>query len=34
MERYIIKGGYRLTGEVEVGGFKNAALPIIAAALL
>lgn len=34
MERYIIKGGHRLTGEVEVGGFKNAALPIIAATLL
>ncbi len=34
MERYIIKGGHKLTGEVEVGGFKNAALPIIAASLL
>lgn len=34
MERYIIKGGHRLSGEVEIGGFKNAALPIIAASLL
>lgn len=34
MEKYIIKGGNVLSGEISVGGFKNAALPIIAAALL
>lgn len=34
MNKYIVKGGNILSGEVEVGGFKNAALPIIAAALL
>lgn len=34
MEKYIIKGGNVLSGEVNIGGFKNAALPIIAATLL
>jgi len=34
MDKYIIKGGNVLTGEVQIGGFKNAALPIIAASLL
>ena len=34
MEQYIIKGGHPLVGEVEIGGAKNAALPIIAAALM
>ena len=34
MEQYIIKGGNPLVGEVEIGGAKNAALPIIAAALM
>ncbi|MDR0991283.1 MAG: UDP-N-acetylglucosamine 1-carboxyvinyltransferase [Ruminococcus sp.] len=34
MERYIIKGGRRLTGEISVSGAKNAAVAIIPAALL
>ena len=32
MEQYIIKGGISLNGEVEIGGAKNAALAILAAA--
>jgi UDP-N-acetylglucosamine 1-carboxyvinyltransferase len=34
MEQYIIKGGTQLKGEVSVGGYKNAALGIIAAAIM
>ncbi|MBE5868256.1 MAG: UDP-N-acetylglucosamine 1-carboxyvinyltransferase [Lachnospiraceae bacterium] len=34
MEQYVIKGGNPLVGEVEIGGAKNAALPIIAASLM
>lgn len=34
MERYIIKGGNALNGEVEIGGAKNAALGLLAAAIL
>ncbi|MCR5254967.1 MAG: UDP-N-acetylglucosamine 1-carboxyvinyltransferase [Acetatifactor sp.] len=34
MEQYAIKGGSPLVGEVEIGGAKNAALPILAAALM
>ncbi len=34
MDRLVIEGGNRLRGEVTVSGAKNAALPIIAAALL
>ena len=34
MEQYAIKGGNPLVGEVEIGGAKNAALPILAAALM
>lgn len=34
MDQYIIKGGNPLVGEVEIGGAKNAALPIIAAAIM
>lgn len=34
MNRYIIKGGTPLTGEVEIGGAKNAALGIVAAAIM
>ena len=34
MEQYIIKGGTPLVGEVEIGGAKNAALAIIAAAIM
>jgi UDP-N-acetylglucosamine 1-carboxyvinyltransferase len=32
--QYVIEGGHRLTGTIEPSGNKNAALPIIAAALL
>ncbi|MBE5922018.1 MAG: UDP-N-acetylglucosamine 1-carboxyvinyltransferase [Lachnospiraceae bacterium] len=34
MEQYIISGGKPLIGEVEIGGAKNAALAIIAAAVM
>ncbi len=34
MEQYAIKGGNPLVGEVEIGGAKNAALPIIAASIM
>ncbi|SHJ94789.1 UDP-N-acetylglucosamine 1-carboxyvinyltransferase [Hespellia stercorisuis] len=34
MEQYIIKGGSPLKGEVEIGGAKNAALAILAAAIM
>ena len=34
MEQYIIKGGVPLVGEVEIAGAKNAALPILAAAIM
>ena len=34
MERFFIEGGRRLVGEVEVSGAKNAALKMVAAALL
>ncbi len=34
MEQYAIKGGNPLVGEIEIGGAKNAALPIIAASLM
>lgn len=34
MERYIVKGGNPLVGSVEISGAKNAALGIIAAAIL
>lgn len=34
MEQYIIKGGKPLAGEVAIGGAKNAALGIIAAAIM
>ena len=34
MEQYAIKGGNPLVGEVEIGGAKNAALPILAAAIM
>src|SRR6202171_2713884 len=32
--QYIVEGGHRLKGTIEPSGNKNAALPIIAAALL
>ena len=34
MEKLLIEGGARLAGEVEISGAKNAALPILTAALL
>lgn len=34
MEQYAIKGGNPLVGEVEIGGAKNAALAILAAAAM
>ncbi len=34
MEQYAIKGGTPLVGEVEIGGAKNAALAILAAAIM
>lgn len=34
MDKFIIEGGSRLKGKVNISGFKNAALPIIPASLL
>src|SRR5262245_36555182 len=34
MDAIVIRGGQRLRGEVEVGGAKNASLPILCASLL
>src|SRR5438045_6243134 len=34
MSTLLIEGGHRLSGTVEVGGNKNAALPLLAACLL
>ena len=34
MERFVIKGGKKLNGEIKVNGAKNAALKILAACLL
>ena len=34
MDRLVIEGGRRLAGEIDMSGAKNAALPILAAALL
>ena len=34
MHKYIINGGKKLEGEVEISGSKNASLPIIAATIL
>jgi UDP-N-acetylglucosamine 1-carboxyvinyltransferase len=34
MVHYVVKGGNPLSGEVEIGGAKNAALPIIAASIM
>ncbi len=34
MEQYIIRGGNPLAGEVEISGAKNAALGILAAAIM
>ena len=34
MDKFIVEGGVRLKGTVEISGAKNAALPILAATLL
>ncbi|MGN0164882.1 MAG: UDP-N-acetylglucosamine 1-carboxyvinyltransferase, partial [Lachnospiraceae bacterium] len=34
MDQYIIRGGKSLAGEVTIGGAKNAALGILAAAIM
>jgi UDP-N-acetylglucosamine 1-carboxyvinyltransferase len=34
MDKFVIKGGNRLKGEVTIGGSKNATLPIMAASIL
>ena len=34
MDAFVIQGGRKLSGRVEVGGAKNAALPVMAATLL
>lgn len=34
MEKFVIKGGYKLDGEVKISGSKNASLPIIAASIM
>lgn len=34
MGKYIIKGGNKLTGDITIGGAKNAVLPIIASSIL
>ena len=34
MEKYVIKGGRRLCGEVEIQSAKNAVLPLLAACIL
>ncbi|MFP4687010.1 MAG: UDP-N-acetylglucosamine 1-carboxyvinyltransferase [bacterium] len=34
MEKLVISGGYKLEGEVMIGGAKNAALPLMAASIL
>jgi UDP-N-acetylglucosamine 1-carboxyvinyltransferase len=34
MDKIVVEGGARLVGKIPIGGAKNAALPILAAALL
>ena len=34
MDKYVIKGGCRLTGEVNISGAKNAAVAILPAVIL
>jgi hypothetical protein len=34
MEKFVVQGGARLSGEISPSGNKNAALPILAATLL
>ncbi len=34
MDRILIRGGKPLRGEIQIGGAKNAALPLMAACLL
>ena len=33
-QKYVVKGGNPLVGEVVIGGAKNAALPVLAAAVM
>lgn len=34
MEKYVINGGHRLTGEISIQGAKNAVLPVLAASVI
>ena len=34
MDKFIVEGGNRLEGELEISGAKNAALPMMAASIL
>ena len=34
MDSFLIRGGHRLKGRIEISGSKNSALPIVAACLL
>ncbi len=34
MQKLLVQGGYRLNGEIEIGGMKNSALPVIYATIL
>jgi UDP-N-acetylglucosamine 1-carboxyvinyltransferase len=34
MDKIVVEGGARLAGKIPIGGAKNAALPLLAAALL
>ncbi|MGD0577151.1 MAG: UDP-N-acetylglucosamine 1-carboxyvinyltransferase, partial [Candidatus Staskawiczbacteria bacterium] len=34
MDKFVINGGKKLSGTIEVGGAKNATFPILAATLL
>ena len=34
MDSFLIRGGHRLKGKIEISGSKNSALPIVAACLL
>src|SRR5258706_12462357 len=34
MDKIVVEGGARLSGKIPIGGAKNAALPLLAAALL
>ena len=34
MKRFLVRGGFRLNGDIYVSGMKNAALPILFACIL